>query len=122
MIVAGFGFRKSASVESLQDVLERARKGYDPTCIATADDKVATSVFRSLAELCALPRIGVPEIELIAQATFTQSLASKVARHTGSVAEASALAAAGGQAKLLVARVISGDGLATCALAQGDGP
>ena len=56
---------------------------------------------------------------LTAQATSTQSPASRASRGTGSVAEAAALAAAGPGARLLSPRVISADGRATCALAEG---
>jgi cobalt-precorrin 5A hydrolase len=41
------------------------------------------------------------------------------ARGVGSVAEAVALAAAGPGARIVVARVISSDRMATCAIAQG---
>ncbi|WP_333999341.1 cobalamin biosynthesis protein [Sphingomonas aurantiaca] len=51
--------------------------------------------------------------------TPTQSVASLAARRAGSVAEASALAAAGPGAQLLATRHISPDRMATCAIAQG---
>jgi cobalt-precorrin 5A hydrolase len=53
--------------------------------------------------------------------TVTQSGASHRARRTGSVAEAAALVAAGPGATLLGARAVSGDRMATCALAEGPG-
>jgi cobalt-precorrin 5A hydrolase len=49
---------------------------------------------------------------------MTQSARVRERFGTGSVAEASALAAAGPGARLLGPRVISGDGLATAAIAE----
>ncbi|MEO9516215.1 MAG: cobalamin biosynthesis protein [Paracoccaceae bacterium] len=119
MIVAGFGFRGSASVASLRDALSQASGTLDVTHLATVSDKGKTDVFLELAKALGLPIVEACAPQLIAQPTQTQSTASHAARHTGSVAEASALAAAGPCARLLAPRSISTDRLATCALAQG---
>ncbi len=121
MIVAGFGFRGTATVGSLKDAL--ARTGYSdrPTHIATADVKVANTAFQSFARTLGAQVVSVDAPTLVAQQTITQSTISAKSYGTGSVAEASAVAAAGSRAKLLAARAISADGRATCAIALGDG-
>lgn len=63
---------------------------------------------------------AVPADHLAAQPVLTRSAASQATYGTGSVAEAAALAAAGPGARLLSARLISPDRLATCAIAIGD--
>lgn len=114
MIVAGFGFSSRAGLASLRSALAAAGGGAD--ALATLADK-APLLERLGAEL-GLPVIAVsgalPE-------TATRSLLSLAARGTGSVAEACALDAAGPGAYLLGRRAVSGDRLATCALAKGAG-
>lgn len=122
MIVAGFGFRATATVASLEEALRLARQRHGEhlsiDCLATAADKAATEPFRALAKTLDLPTRAIDSAALTAQHTPTRSSASQVARATGSVAEAAALAAAGHAARIVVARVISADGMATCALAE----
>lgn len=126
MIVAGFGFRKTATVASLEDALRfaRHRHGSDVTiaCLATAADKADTAPFSTLALSLDLPTRAIDSAALTAQQTPTRSKASQAARATGSVAEAAALVAAGHAARIVVARVISPDGMATCALAERKDP
>ena len=117
MIVAGFGFRQSATADSLADAL--ARSGGAADALATPADLAEAAAFRALARRLRLPCRPVEPAALTAQATSTQSPASRASRGTGSVAEAAALAAAGPGARLLSPRVISADGRATCALAEG---
>ena len=120
MIAAGFGFRTAATVDSLSDALTRAGGPDQVAMLATAADKAAQPSFCTFAGMLDLPVRPVDAQSLARQATITQSAASLSARGTGSVAEAAALAAAGPGARLLKARVVSGDGLATCALAAGE--
>lgn len=110
MIVAGFGFSSRATVESLKGAL--AATGHTPDKVATLADKAAL-----------LAGLGLPVIAVTGPLpdTPTQSPASLAARGAGSVAEACALAAAGPGAYLLGPRVVSPDGLATCAIAKGTG-
>lgn len=115
MIVAGFGFRAKATVESLASAFARA--GGQADLLATAADKAETELFRRFA--AARPVAAVAPDAIRAQQTRTYSSASHAARGTGSLAEAAALAAAGPGARLIGARVISEDGRATCALAEG---
>ncbi|MGR3493836.1 cobalamin biosynthesis protein [Citreimonas sp.] len=117
MIVAGFGFRAAATADSLRDAL--ARTGKDADALATAADKADAPAFTNFARTLGLPVHAVAPDTLRAQDTLTASAASRAARDTGSVAEAAALAAAGPGARLLAPRAISGDRMATCALAIG---
>ncbi|MDO5631833.1 MAG: cobalamin biosynthesis protein [Paracoccus sp. (in: a-proteobacteria)] len=115
MIVAGFGFTSAADAASLRGALGAAiaASGLTPTHAATVADKAAV-----LAAL-GLPVIAVTDLPAD---TPTQSPASLRARATGSVAEATALAAAGPGARLVAPRVISPDRRATCAIARKDSP
>ncbi|WP_176594530.1 cobalamin biosynthesis protein [Sphingobium sp. EM0848] len=119
MIVAGFGFRKSATLASLRSALERATQGnFAPAALATLDHKAPQ--LDPLAQQLRLPLIAIPSDRLTGQTTLTCSPVSLAAHHTGSVAEAAALAAAGYHARLLAPRAVSQDRLATCALAEGN--
>lgn len=112
MIVAGFGYRSGATLDSLRAALALAQAGSCPvTHVASVPDKLPL-----LAGL-GLPMIAAEALETIE--TPTRSAASLAARGTGSVAEAAALAAAGPGARLLVTRCISPDRMATCAIAEG---
>ncbi|MGY6548245.1 MAG: cobalamin biosynthesis protein [Roseinatronobacter sp.] len=115
VIVAGFGFRARASAESLASAFARA--GGQADALATAQDKAASPAFQRFAG--ARRVIAVSPVQIAAQETRTRSSHALAARGTGSLAEAAALAAAGPGARLIGARVISEDGCATCALAQG---
>ncbi|WP_366553673.1 cobalamin biosynthesis protein [Aquibaculum sediminis] len=127
VIAAGFGFRAAATSKSLSDAFARAggrpprAAGLTTTVLATAVDKAGTLAFRAFAGRFGLPVRGIDSATLAAQKTGTKSEASRAARGTDSVAEAAALAAAGAGARLLGPRVISSDGMATCALAEGEG-
>lgn len=116
MIVAGFGFRATATAESLSDALAQAAQGRAVDLLATAEDKAA-----ALAAALGAPVMGVDAGALAAQRTATRSTAALAARGTGSVAEAAALAAAGRGARLLAPRTLSADRMAACALAEGEG-
>lgn len=118
MIIAGFGFRRAATLDSLLDAY--ARVSCDADGLATAADKANSAIFRNLATRLNLPVVAVSSPSLIVQNTHTQSKAALASRGTGSVAEAAALAAAGPGATLLTTRIISTDHMATCALAKGD--
>ena len=119
VIVAGFGFRASATAESLADALERAGGPAEVRAVATAADKAASLPFRHFANALGLPTLAMADEDLARQDTPTRSPVSLAARGTGSLAEAAALAGAGPGARLIAARAISADGKATCALAEG---
>lgn len=116
VIIAGFGFRSGAALPSLRAAFALAEQGQPPvTHLATAQDKLAALL--PLAKALGLPLMGVASDALATVSTPTRSIASLNARHVGSVAEASAMAAAGAGARLLGPRHISPDRMATCAIA-----
>lgn len=118
MIVAGFGFRSAVRVESLQAAFDAARSEHAIDRLATLEGKVDHPAFQAFARTLGLPIDTFSESALEAVQTATDSAASKAARQTGSVAEATALAAAGPGATLIQTRVVSADRMATCALAN----
>ncbi len=122
MIVAGFGFRSGATPESMVDALGKTPQSKAVTLIATAAAKADAPAFQSLALVLGHPARAIEANVLTRQSTLTQSDASFEAYGTGSLAEAAALAAAGPGAWLLGPRVMSSDGMATCALAEGKTP
>lgn len=117
MIVAGFGYRTGATPGSLRAVLALASEGLTVTALAAPADKLA--LLQPIAQALSVPLIAVSPAAIASMDTPTRSLASIAARGTGSVAEASALAAAGPGARLIVSRRIAPDRMATCAIAQG---
>ncbi|WP_299351280.1 cobalamin biosynthesis protein [uncultured Shimia sp.] len=118
MIVAGFGFREKATIESLRDALA-ATGAEDVEMLAIPLDKSHADCFTALVDELSLPVSRVNSETLRSMDTATQSAASQTHRGTGSVAEACALAAAGSQAELVTHRQVSSDRLATCAIAIG---
>lgn len=123
MIVAGLGFSSAATADSLRKAFEVATANHDVTVLATVADKEGHSALTSFAEEVSLPLHFVAAADLAVQRTLTCSTRSRATYGTGSVAEASALAAAGelfgSGARLLSPRQISDDRLATCAIAIG---
>lgn len=118
MIVAGFGFRGTATTEALMNALDAT--GAKPDILATPADKAQSAAFQKLADQLGLPIAAVPADAFEDVTTPTQSAASLAARGTGSVSEACALAVAGANARMVAGRTISSDGMATCAVAEGD--
>ena len=118
MIVAGFGFRSGASLAALQDALARAGGPEGVTHLATVASKAEGLV--PLAGVLGVPVIAVPAGDLPGQAVLTHSERVDALFGTGSVAEAAALAAAGPGARLWGPRVVSTNGTATAAIAEGE--
>ncbi len=130
MTVAGFGFRKQASLASLRDALAqalahpavRASACGPVTLLATAQDKADAPCLQALAVSLNLPVCAVAPGDMASTTTLTDSAAVRAERGAGSVAEAAALAAAarvaGPAATLLHPRMVSSDRLATCAIAS----
>ncbi|WP_170764085.1 cobalamin biosynthesis protein [Ruegeria lacuscaerulensis] len=119
MIVAGLGFSSTATAGSLRAAFERASVGQDIDALATVADKEGHAALAEFAYATALPLHFVAPADLAGQRTLTCSNRSRATYGTGSVAEASALAAAGQGARLTSPRHISDDRLATCAVAIG---
>ncbi|MCA3441597.1 MAG: cobalamin biosynthesis protein [Rhodobacter sp.] len=122
MIVAGFGFRQAATVESLLDALDKARGTQMPSRLATAEDKALAPVFQALAARLGLPGDAITPEALAVTETPTRSARVRALHGSGSLAEAAALVAAGPGASLLGPRAISADRMAACALATGTIP
>lgn len=121
MKVAGFGFRRDVTVASLREALIAAGGTDGLAAVATVSDKADGDALMRLAGELGLPIRSVPPDMLAGIATSTQSGRINEAFGTGSVAEAAALAAAGRDARLVSARVVSEDRTATAAIAEGDG-
>ncbi|WP_394789239.1 cobalamin biosynthesis protein [Rhodoferax sp.] len=115
--VAGLGFRAQASVASLRSALRAADADTGLSALATAEDKAGAAVLLQLAAELGLPVIAVPLAKLQAQAA-TSSTHVPVRYGSHSLAEAAAMAAVGPSARLLVARAVSADRLATAAIAE----
>jgi cobalt-precorrin 5A hydrolase len=121
MRVIGIGFRAAADLASLQDALRLAldQGGSAPIdALVTEAAKSREAVFRELAQLMQVPGLGITQTDLAQMITPTQSQRIQDRFGTGSLAEAAALAAAGPDARLVVERVVSGDGRATAAIAE----
>lgn len=117
MIVAGFGFRSGVTLAALQDALRQAGGAEGVTHLATLADMVGG--LAPLGRALDLPVLAVSGEALRKQNTLTQSERVRALKGAGSVAEAAALAAAGPGARLRGPRVISADGTATAAIAEG---
>lgn len=114
-MIAGIGFREAAGPASIRDALERAG-GAGLRDLALPERKARHPAVRALARLGY--RIHPVTAEALSAAvTLTDSAAARAAHGTGSVSEGCALVAAGPGARLLAPRSISGDGLATAAIA-----
>ncbi|WP_170770228.1 cobalamin biosynthesis protein [Ruegeria lacuscaerulensis] len=119
MIVAGLGFSSTATVDSLRAAFAAAASDHPVSALATVADKEGHAALAEFAAVTALPLHFIAPADLAGQRTLTCSPRSRASYGTGSVAEASALAAAGSGARLLSPRQISDDRLATCAIAIG---
>ncbi len=119
MIVAGLGFSSAATPDSLRAAFDAAAAGHDVTALATVADKDGHPALVAFVESLDLSLHLIAPADLAGQPTLTCSIRSRATYGTGSVAEASALAAAGPGARLLSPRQISDDRLATCVLAIG---
>ncbi len=119
MIVAGIGYRKSATLADLQAAL--ALTGAVPTALASIAAKASGDVMAQLAQDLNLPVIAVSEDQMTGVETTTQSARIKARFGTGSLAEAAALIGAGygiADVRLTVPRVQTGNGMATAAIAE----
>lgn len=118
MIVAGFGFRTSATEDSLREALALTSV-VKVDAIATPADKAQNNALQAFAKTHNLPVLEIDTSAMQTVETQTQSAKVREKRGTGSVAEACALAALA-SATLTTPRVVSADRLATCAIAQGE--
>ncbi|MDN3272726.1 cobalamin biosynthesis protein [Frankia sp. RB7] len=122
MKVAGLGFKRDVTLDSLREALAAAGGPAGLSAVATVSDKAEAEALKQLARECGVPIRAVPANVLAGIDTPTQSTLVAEKFGTGSVAEAAALAAAGPRARLIATRAISQDRTATAAIAEGDGP
>ncbi|MBP6304562.1 MAG: cobalamin biosynthesis protein [Giesbergeria sp.] len=121
--MAGFGFRAAATLESLRSALHMASNGsvIAITALATAADKANHPALMALARELTLPLMAVPLAQLTeSSAAAVLAAHSRIPERYGarSLAESSALAAAGQGAHLLAPRAVSADKMATAAIAS----
>lgn len=126
MIVAGVGFRRNTSVDEIERVVRTALDAVGVKlatleAMATEAEKARTPAFLSAASRLSVPTVGctILELQAMADRVTTPSQLAMVAKGVPSIAEASALVAAGRNARLLGTRVAT-EG-ATCGIAVGDG-
>ncbi|EEE36347.1 cobalamin biosynthesis domain protein [Rhodobacteraceae bacterium KLH11] len=117
--MAGLGFSSSATCASLRAAFDMASRGQRVEALATVVSKDDHAALAAFAKATGLPLHFIPTGDLTGQRTLSCSARSRATYGTGSVAEASALAAAGYGARLISPRHISDDRLATCAVAIG---
>ncbi|KAE9630004.1 cobalamin biosynthesis protein [Parasedimentitalea maritima] len=122
MKIAGIGFRQSASTADLRAALALTGCA-QPDALASVTVKANAPQMQQLATEMNLPVIALAEADIQGLETPTQSPRIQARFGTGSLAEATALAAAKqGQpeatVQLLTPRVITDNGLATAAIAQ----
>ncbi|WP_148252296.1 cobalamin biosynthesis protein [Aidingimonas lacisalsi] len=116
--VAGFGLRRGARLESLNEALEQLESRYGGVDRLAAT-RTLWPLVQALGRVRGIGVISVADADLPSAATLTRSRHSLQARGTGSVAEAVALLAAGPGATLLGTRLVSMDRMATAAVARG---
>ncbi len=122
MKIAGIGFRETAGIDSLRSALMSAGGTDGVMALATAAEKAEAQALVALAAELHLPirAISLGALAAVETETWSERVAARFG--TGSLAEAAALAAAGPAARLLGPRAVSADGMATAAIAEGDGP
>ena len=129
MRVVGFGLRPHAPRNALEEVLARAldaaraHDGKPPIvhAMATLAGRAEHPALRCLAQAYALPVIAVDETRVVGVVTPTRSARIEALFATGSIAEATALLAAGEGARIIVSRIVSPDGTASAAMAETEG-
>ena len=128
MIYAGFGFREDAQLECFVELIKRLKKDFcvdtPLSAIATITQKAATPVFKELSKQTNLAIIALHRDDIIYQKTQSFSQQVMELYSTGSIAEASALAAAtlakpDYKAQLMGPRIVSKRRMVTCAFARG---
>ena len=116
MRVAGIGCRDSVSLDALEEVLDALPGPVD--CLATIAERRRQVLWLADARRMDLRMIASAHLAGVRTETVSDRVMALFG--TGSVAEAVALVACGPGARLVGARVVSADGSATAALAEGD--
>ena len=127
MIVAGVGSRRVASAEDLEQVVRQALDLFKLPAerldvLATEQAKASEPAYLQAAQRLSARLVGCAfsDLERVSSQVLTPSARVLETKGVPSIAEASALVAAGRNACLLGARVATD--VATCAIAVGDGP
>lgn len=122
MRIVGIGCRSDATENALYEAIERAMIASPGPldAIATTEERSGSATVLATAKRLHLKIIPVTESEIRGLSTPTQSPRIMERFGVGSLAEATALFAAGPNANLLCERQVSSDGAATAAIAQGD--
>src|ERR1700743_267461 len=122
-LVIGLGFRNEGSTQAIGEVMAavsaRAARPDMETVLAVPEDKAAHPALCAAAKATRLS-IQTASTDAMREAdarVVTRSEQAKTHRNIGSVCEAAALGVAGGDARLLVARIIPADRHATAAAA-----
>jgi cobalt-precorrin 5A hydrolase len=122
-LVIGLGFRNEVSTQAIGEVMAtvaaRAAQPDMETVLAVPEDKAAHPALCAAAKATRLSiKTASPDAMREADTrVITRSEQAKSRRNVGSVCEAAALAVAGADARLIVARTISADRHATAAAA-----
>jgi cobalt-precorrin 5A hydrolase len=126
MIVAGVGCGHGTSSEDIVSLIVTALSNFgiaqeDLTAIATESSKADEHGIAGAAKSLSIPVLRCPVADLgrVADQVLTRSLRVQEIKGVPSIAEASALVAAGPNARLLGARVAANK--VTCAIAIGEG-
>lgn len=126
MIVAGIGCGRDASSEDIVSLIFLALSNFgiaqeDLTAIATETSKADQRGIANAARVLSIPILRCPVADLgrVAHQVLTRSSRVQELKGVPSIAEASALVAAGPNARLLGARVAANK--VTCAIAIGEG-
>ena len=117
--IIGCGFRQYASIESFESALSKTPETEYYSGICVPEDKMFHKALCAFAKKLHLPIYGVKSDVISGTDTPTKSSKIMNIRHTGSVAEAAALAIFKTPARLISTRAISDDRQAVCAIAMG---
>ena len=126
-LVIGLGFREQATAQSIGEVLARvvaqAAMPDAPKSLAIVDDKAAHPALLATMRASQFPveTVSVDAMREADARIATRSERVVRQRGVGSVCEATALAAAGASARLVVTRMVSEDRTATAAAAVTEG-
>lgn len=126
MIVAGVGCRRETSADELEKVVRLALGLFDLpaerlVALATESEKATEPAFAEVARRLSVRLVACTALDLdrVTGQVLTVSKLVLAAKGLPSIAEASAIVAAGRNARLLGARVATER--ATCAIATGEG-
>lgn len=121
--IVGIGCRAKASETSLREAIEMALVSAPGPLeiLATTREKAESEVVKRIAKHFRLTLTAVESENLRGIETITRSERIMARFGTGSLSEAAALFAAGYGGSLRCVRQIASDGMATAAIAEGDG-